>query len=38
MTVALDSARVVKVKPDPERHPNVLRWRAGLATRWSLAR
>jgi glutathione S-transferase len=35
--VAVDFARVVKVKPDPERHPNVMRWRAGLAARGSMA-
>ena len=34
--VAVDFARIVKVKPDPERHPDVLRWRAGLATRPSM--
>jgi glutathione S-transferase len=34
--VAVDFARVVKVKPDPERHPNVVRWRAGLAARPSM--
>ncbi|MFM1990938.1 MAG: hypothetical protein RJA99_3895 [Pseudomonadota bacterium] len=35
--VAVDFARVVKIKPDPERHPNVLRWRAGLAERASMS-
>jgi glutathione S-transferase len=35
--VTVDFARVVKVKPDPERHPNVVRWRAGLAGRGSMA-
>lgn len=35
--VAVDFARIVKVKPDPERHPNVTRWRAGLANRPSLS-
>jgi glutathione S-transferase len=30
--VAVDFARVVKIKPG-ERHPNLLRWRAGLAQR-----
>jgi glutathione S-transferase len=34
--VAVDFARVVKVRPDPERHPNLVRWRAGLATRASM--
>jgi glutathione S-transferase len=29
----LDFARVVRKKADPERHPNILRWRAGLAQR-----
>ena len=33
--VAVDFARVVKVKPG-EQHPNLLRWRAGLAERPSL--
>ncbi len=35
--VAVDFARVVKVKPDPERHPNVVRWRAALGTRPSMS-
>jgi glutathione S-transferase len=35
--VAVDFARVVKVKPDPDRHPNVVRWRAGLAARGSMS-
>jgi glutathione S-transferase len=35
--VAVDFARIVKVKPDPERHPSVTRWRAGLANRPSLS-
>ena len=35
--VAVDFARVVKVKPDAERHPHVLRWRALLAQRPSMA-
>jgi glutathione S-transferase len=35
-SVAVDFARVVKVKPD-ERHPHVLRWRAQLAQRPSFA-
>ena len=34
--VAVDFARVVKVKPG-EQHPNLLRWRAGLAQRASMA-
>lgn len=34
--VSVDFARVVKLKPD-ERHPHVLRWRALLAQRPSLA-
>jgi len=34
--VALDFARIVKVQPD-ERHPNVLRWRAAMAQRPSMA-
>jgi glutathione S-transferase len=34
--VAVDFARVVKVKPDPERHPDVVRWRAALAARPSM--
>jgi glutathione S-transferase len=34
--VAVDFARVVKVKPG-EAHPNVLRWRAGLAQRPAMA-
>lgn len=34
--VAVDFARVVKVKPG-EAHPNLLRWRAGLAQRTSMA-
>ena len=34
--VAVDFARVVKVKPG-EQHPNLLRWRAGLAGRASMA-
>ena len=36
--VAVDFARVVKVKPDPARHPNLVRWRAGLAARPSMSR
>jgi len=35
--VAVGFARVVKVKPDPERHPNVVRWRAALGTRPSMS-
>ena len=34
--VAVDFARVVKVKPG-DAHPNLLRWRAGLAGRPSMA-
>ena len=34
--VAVDFARVVKVKPS-EQHPNLVRWRAGLAQRPSMA-
>jgi len=34
--VAVDFARVVKIKPD-EQYPNVQRWRAGLAQRPSLS-
>ena len=30
--VAVDFARIVKVKPD-ERHPHVARWRAAMAER-----
>jgi len=29
----LDFARVVRKKADPEKHPNIVRWRAGLAKR-----
>jgi glutathione S-transferase len=35
--VAVDFARVVKIKPG-EQHPNLLRWRAGLAQRPAMAR
>lgn len=35
--VAVDFARIVKVRPDPERHPNVTRWRALLAARPSVS-
>lgn len=35
--VAVDFARIVKIRPDPERHPNVTRWRAQLATRPSVS-
>jgi glutathione S-transferase len=35
--VAVDFARVVKVKPDPERHPNLVRWRAGISGRPSMS-
>jgi glutathione S-transferase len=34
--VAVDFARVVKVKPD-EQHPNIVRWRAAMALRPSMA-
>jgi glutathione S-transferase len=34
--VAVDFARIVKVKPD-ERHPHLQRWRAAMATRPSMA-
>ena len=34
--VAADFARIVKVKPDA-RHPHLLRWRAGMAQRPSMA-
>ncbi len=35
--VAVDFARVVKLKPDEQQHPNLLRWRARLATRPSMS-
>lgn len=35
--VALDFARIVKVKPDVGRHPNLLRWRELLAQRPAMA-
>ncbi|MDM0044227.1 glutathione S-transferase [Variovorax dokdonensis] len=35
--VAVDFARVVKIRPDEQRHPNVLRWRAAMAQRPSMA-
>jgi glutathione S-transferase len=34
--VAVDFARIVKIKPG-ERHPNVVRWRTGLAARPSMS-
>ena len=34
--VTVDFARVVKVKPTAEEHPNIVRWRSALATRPSL--
>ena len=34
--VAVDFARVVKVKPG-EQHPNIVRWRAGMAQRPSMS-
>lgn len=35
--VAVDFARIVKVRPDEARHPQLLRWRAALAQRPSMA-
>jgi glutathione S-transferase len=35
--VAVDFARVVKVKPDEQQHPHLLRWRAAMAQRPSMA-
>jgi glutathione S-transferase len=35
--VTVDFARVVKIRPDPDRHPNIVRWRAGLAARPSMS-
>ena len=35
--VAVDFARVIKVKPTPESHPHLARWRALMATRPSMA-
>jgi glutathione S-transferase len=35
--VAVDFARVVKVKPDEQQHPNLVRWRAAMAQRPSMA-
>jgi glutathione S-transferase len=35
--VAVDFARIVKVKPDEAHHPQLLRWRAALAQRPSMA-
>jgi glutathione S-transferase len=34
--VAVDFARIVKIKPD-ERHPHLLRWRAAMAQRPAMA-
>ena len=34
--VAVDFARVVKVKPDEQQHPHLLRWRAAMAQRPSM--
>lgn len=34
--VAVDFARIVKVKPGPE-HPHLLRWRAAMALRPSMS-
>jgi len=35
--VAVDFARIVKVKPTPEAHPHLLRWRTAMAQRPSMA-
>ncbi|MDE1950838.1 MAG: glutathione S-transferase [Burkholderiales bacterium] len=35
--VAVDFARVVRVKPDPAKHPELLRWRAAMAGRPAMA-
>ena len=35
--VAVDFARVVKLKPDEQQHPQLLRWRAALAARPSMS-
>lgn len=35
--VAVDFARIVKCKPQEERHPHLLRWRARMAERASMA-
>ncbi|MDZ7813748.1 MAG: glutathione S-transferase family protein [Ideonella sp.] len=35
--VAVDFARVVKVKPDAEQHPHLLRWRSELGQRPSMS-
>jgi glutathione S-transferase len=35
--VAVDFARIVKIRPDPARHANVTRWRAALAARPSMS-
>jgi glutathione S-transferase len=35
--VAMDFARVVKVKPDEQLHPNLVRWRAMIALRPSMS-
>jgi glutathione S-transferase len=35
--VAVDFARVVKQRPDEQRHPHLLRWRAHMAQRPSMA-
>jgi glutathione S-transferase len=34
--VAVDFARVVKVKPDDAQHPHLLRWRTSMAQRPSM--
>lgn len=35
--VGVDFARVVKARPDPERHPHLLAWRARMAERPAMA-
>ena len=35
--VAVDFARIIQIRPEPERHPALLRWRARLAERPSMA-
>lgn len=35
--VAVDFARIVKVRPTPEAHPHLLRWREAMAQRPSMA-
>ncbi|WP_114393115.1 glutathione S-transferase family protein [Oleisolibacter albus] len=36
--VAVDFARVIQIKPDPEQHANLIRWRKGLHARPSFSR